>query len=183
MTSKVKSVNGQLTGDSVEKREKKAPKKTKKRTFKFPRNPVTGVFSFGGSQGIGAIKTDGTGYVIPVTRAAFETKHINPQNGLHVRFIIRYDKVLRTEAATALGIVRGSSRKVVEATVKWFSQTKGFGFFVTTFGNRDVFVHVSVLRDCCIDPAGMTEDVPVLIVLGPGHKPGTTEAKHVQFPP
>ncbi len=38
----------------------------------------------------------------------------------------------------------------VSGTVKWFDETKGFGFVSSSDGGKDVFVHISVLR-----PAGI----------------------------
>jgi len=34
-----------------------------------------------------------------------------------------------------------------EGTVKFFNNTKGFGFITPTDGSKDIFVHVSGLRD------------------------------------
>lgn len=39
-----------------------------------------------------------------------------------------------------------SSARTVHATVKWFNDTKGFGFAADGTGGKDIFVHVSVLQ-------------------------------------
>ena len=54
----------------------------------------------------------------------------------------------------------------VSGTVKWFNDTKGFGFIAPETGGRDVFVHISALEQ-----AGMTtlsDDQKVTFEVEPG---------------
>ena len=37
--------------------------------------------------------------------------------------------------------------KIQEGTVKFFNETKGFGFITPSGGGQDIFVHVSGLKD------------------------------------
>jgi len=39
---------------------------------------------------------------------------------------------------------------MANGTVKWFNETKGYGFIAPESGGKDVFVHISALQDAGI---------------------------------
>lgn len=55
-------------------------------------------------------------------------------------------------------------------TVKWFNDTKGYGFIAPADGTKDVFVHISALEKANLD--GLSEGEKVEFDTEPGRKPG-----------
>ncbi|MCH9675216.1 MAG: cold-shock protein [Gammaproteobacteria bacterium] len=62
-------------------------------------------------------------------------------------------------------------------TVKWFNPTKGFGFIEPTEEGKDVFVHISALRQAGLDTLAEGQVVEFEIEAG---KDGRTSAINVR---
>ena len=62
-------------------------------------------------------------------------------------------------------------------TVKWFNQTKGYGFIKPEHGGPDVFVHISAVEKAGY--AGLTEGARVSYELIPGRS-GKTSAENLR---
>lgn len=60
-----------------------------------------------------------------------------------------------------------SSAVEIGGHVKWFDTTKGFGFIAAEDGGKDVFVHVSVLRDAGLSELAENQPVMVKVVETP----------------
>jgi CspA family cold shock protein len=58
--------------------------------------------------------------------------------------------------------------KTIEAVVKWFNTTKGFGFIAPTDGTPDVFLHAAALEQAGLPPPG--EGAKIKCEVGPGKK-------------
>ena len=58
--------------------------------------------------------------------------------------------------------------------VKWFNETKGFGFIVPDEGGNDVFVHISAVQKSGL--AGLQEDQKVEYELYTDERRGKTSA-------
>jgi cold shock protein len=52
----------------------------------------------------------------------------------------------------------------VDGTVKWFNADKGFGFVVAEDGDKDVFVHISVVEKAGINVLAECQRVSMQVV-------------------
>ena len=55
----------------------------------------------------------------------------------------------------------------IKGKVKWFNPTKGFGFIEREDKEKDVFVHVSAVRDAGLDHLNDGEDISFDVADGP----------------
>lgn len=69
-------------------------------------------------------------------------------------------------------------RHVSTGTVKWFNETKGYGFITPDGGGNDVFVHVSAVTRAGL--RGLNEGQKVSYDLEPDRKTGKNSAVNLQ---
>lgn len=74
--------------------------------------------------------------------------------------VVRVDEVIAAEAARAPDFS-------LAGQVKWYQPDKGFGFVTAEDGDRDVFVHKSVLRRSGLNGLTAGQRVLVSVVIGP----------------
>ena len=55
---------------------------------------------------------------------------------------------------------------MTNGTVKWFSESKGFGFIAPDEGDKDIFVHISALERSGIDDLADDQKVSFEITSG-----------------
>ena len=60
--------------------------------------------------------------------------------------------------------------------VKWFNQTKGYGFIAPDEGDKDVFVHITAVRDSGIQNLEEDQEVEFEIV----EKDGKSSAENLK---
>ena len=56
---------------------------------------------------------------------------------------------------------------VAQGKVKWFNQQKGFGFIEPAEGEKDVFVHVSAVKDAGLDGLEEGQAIEYEMIAGP----------------
>jgi CspA family cold shock protein len=56
---------------------------------------------------------------------------------------------------------------MVKGTVKWFNESKGFGFITPTDGSKDVFVHYSAISSQGFRTLSEGQEVSFDVVNGP----------------
>ena len=60
--------------------------------------------------------------------------------------------------------------------VKWFNQTKGYGFIAPDEGDKDVFVHITAVRDSGMQNLEEDQEVEIEIV----EKDGKSSAENLK---
>ena len=65
---------------------------------------------------------------------------------------------------------------MAKGTVKFFNQTKGFGFIQPSDGSKDVFVHITAVQRAGLDGLSEGQTVSFEIVMERG-KPAATDLK------
>jgi CspA family cold shock protein len=70
----------------------------------------------------------------------------------------------RSQVASKRERVDPSTASAVEGTVKWFSADKGFGFAVAEDGDKDVFIHISVVEKAGIRVLAERQRVAMQVV-------------------
>ena len=60
--------------------------------------------------------------------------------------------------------------------VKWFNPTKGYGFITPEEGDKDVFVHITAVRDSGMENLDEDQDVEYELV----EKDGKTSAENLK---
>ena len=60
--------------------------------------------------------------------------------------------------------------------VKWFNQTKGYGFIAAEEGDKDVFVHITAVRDSGMQNLEEDQEVEFELV----EKDGKTSAENLK---
>jgi CspA family cold shock protein len=120
---------------------------------------------------IGVLQNAGHDVVAPATKLRVQVGQ--GQKGRQVTAVLEVDasgvdagqpSSRRTQVSSKRERVDSSTASAVEGTVKWFSADKGFGFAVAEDGDKDVFIHVSVVEKAGIGVLAERQRVAMQVV-------------------
>jgi CspA family cold shock protein len=120
---------------------------------------------------IGVLQNSGHDVVAPATKLRVQVGQ--GQKGRQVTAVLEVDasgvdagqpSSRRPQVSSKRERVDPSTASAVEGTVKWFSADKGFGFAVVEDGEKDVFIHVSVVEKAGIRVLAERQRVAMQVV-------------------
>ena len=120
---------------------------------------------------IGVLQSVGHDVVAPETKLRVQVGQ--GQKGRQVTAVLEVDasgavageqSSRRSEVSSKREHVDPSTASAVEGTVKWFSADKGFGFAVAEDGDKDVFIHISVVEKAGIRVLAERQRVAMQVV-------------------
>ena len=120
---------------------------------------------------IGVLQNAGHDVVAPATKLRVQVGQ--GQKGRQVTAVLEVDasgvdagqpSSRRPQVSSKRERVDPSTASAVEGTVKWFSADKGFGFAVAEDGDKDVFIHISVVEKAGIRVLAERQRVAMQVV-------------------
>lgn len=127
----------------------------------------------------GFITVPGLDSDIFVSAEDFERAHITPRPELAL-IVESYNSAKGARVKhirLAENLIEVESDRVMTATIKWFSEGKGYGFVSTRVG--DAFIHHLVCKAAHVPTAWLKADFKLAVVVGPGREAGTSQVNVV----
>jgi cold shock protein len=123
---------------------------------------------------IGVLQNSGHDVVAPATKLRVQVGQ--GQKGRQVTAVLEVDasgvdarqpSSRRAQVSSKRERVDPSTASSIEGTVKWFNADKGFGFAVAEDGDKDVFIHISVVEKAGIGVLAERQRVAMQVVKTP----------------
>jgi CspA family cold shock protein len=120
---------------------------------------------------IGVLQNSGHDVVAPATKLRVQVGQ--GQKGRQVTAVLEVEASgvdagqqpsKRSQVSSKREHADASTASAVEGTVKWFSADKGFGFAVAEDGEKDVFIHISVVEKAGIRVLAERQRVTMQVV-------------------